>query len=78
MSRVTADKSDGRPGAEVAAEGMLEMVQEGWGRGRAGTAVTTGDLRSSGKIKARGVAFFARFLITVVVSKSRKSDSRHD
>ena len=78
MSRVTAEKSDGRPGVEAAMEGRHEEVRERWGRGRAGATATTGDLRSSGTGKALGVAFFTRFLITVVVSKGRKSDSRHD
>ena len=78
MSRLTAEKSDGRPGAEAAMEGTLEAVREGVARGRAGTTATTGDLRSSGTVKAWGAAFFTRFLITVVVSQSWKSDSGHD
>ena len=78
MSRLTAEKSDGRPGAEAATEGTLEEVREGVARGRAGATATTGDLRSSGTGKAWGAAFFTRFLITVVVSPSRKSGSRHD
>ena len=52
MSRLTAEKSDGRPGAEAATEGMLERVREGLVRGRAGATATTGDLRSSGVGKA--------------------------
>ena len=82
MSRLTAEKSDGRPGAEAATEGTLEgtleEAREGAARGRAGTTATTGDLRSSGTGKAWGAAFFTRFLITVVGSTSRKSGSRHD
>ena len=78
MSRLTAEKSDGRPGAEAATEGTLEVVREGVARGWAGATATTGDLRSSGAGKAWGAAFFTRFLITVVVSQGRKSDSCHD
>ena len=78
MSRLTAEKSDGRLGVEAATEGMPEVMREGVARGRAGATATTGDLRSSWTGKAWGAAFFTRFLITVVVSPSRKSGSRHD
>ena len=78
MSRLTAEKSDGRPGAEAATEGTVEEVREGTARGRAGTTATTGDLRSSGTGKAWGAAFFTRFLITVVVWDNWKSGHRHD